>query len=225
MLVVQYGQTPKIWQSAVMWNKWRLVHGDELYDLRTDRGQARNVAAAHPDVFEKMRDYYQRWWRGVEPGLRDFSPISIGADQENPVTLTAADWADVYCDNMGHLRRGEPVTGPWHVLVEKDGRYEISLRRWPKEADAAITAGVPEFKAVDGTLPPGRALPIAKIRLKIGNVLNETKPVGPGDKAVVFQATLRAGTRSTIETWCYDIQGRMLCGAYFAYVERRMPQN
>jgi len=95
----------------------------------------------------------------------------------------------------------------------------------PKEADAAITAGVPEFKAVDGTLPPGNALPIAKIRLKIGNVHDQTKAVAPGDKAVVFQATLRGGTRTTIETWCYDIQGKMLCGAYFAYVERRTPQN
>jgi len=221
MLVVQYGPTPAKGQAAVLWDKWRLVHGEELYDLRTDPGQARDVAADHPGVIGKMREHYERWWQGVEPGIKQFSPISLGADQENPVTLTAADWADVYCDNMGHLRRGHPVTGPWHVLVEKDGEYEIALRRWPVEADAAIDAGVPEFKAVDGALPPGKALPIARIRLKIDGVLDETKPVPAGARAVVFDCRLSAGTRTTIETWCYDAQGKMLCGAYFAAVQRR----
>ncbi len=112
------------------------------------------------------------------------------------------------------------MTGPWHVLVEKDGQYEISLRRWPKEADAAIAAGVPEFKAVNGDLPPGRALPIAKIRLRIGDLLDETKPVGPGDKAVVFRTRLKASMRTTMQTWCYDAEGNVLCGVYFAYIKR-----
>ena len=190
--------------------------------MKTDPGQTKNVALEHPHVLQKMRDHYERWWQEVEPRTHEFSPISLGADQENPVTLSAADWADVYCDNMGHLRRGEPVTGPWHVLIEKDGQYEFSLSRWPREANAAITAGVPEFRAVDGTLPPGKALPIAKIRLRIGDTVDETKPVGPGDKAVLFRARLKAGMRTTLQTWCYDPEGKMLCGAYFAYV-RRIP--
>ena len=29
-----------------MWNKWRLVKGKELYDLKTDPGQKNDVAAA-----------------------------------------------------------------------------------------------------------------------------------------------------------------------------------
>ena len=86
---------------------------------------------------------------------------------------------------MFDLRAGRNRNGPWHLLVEKDGTYEIALRRWPKEANAAIAAGVPAFKAVDGGLPTGEALPIAKARLKIAG-LDETKPVGPGDKEVVF---------------------------------------
>src|SRR5207249_4613423 len=48
MLVVQYGQRPVKWDAAVMWNKWRLVEGKELYDLKTDPGQARNVASQKP---------------------------------------------------------------------------------------------------------------------------------------------------------------------------------
>ena len=54
--------------------------------------------------------------------------------------MSAADWANVYCDNMQNLRAGLNRNGPWHLLIEQDGTYEIALRRWPKEADAAISA-------------------------------------------------------------------------------------
>src|SRR5262249_35738727 len=190
ILVVQYGEQPngaklEKGKCAVMWDKWRLVHSTELFDLKTDPGQEKNVADKHPEVFRKLRDHYEKWWKEIEPLTNDFEPVSIGANEENPATLSAADWAKVYCDNMQNLGAGKEANGPWHVLVERDGEYHISLRRWPKEADAGITAGVPAFKAVDGTLPAGKALPIAKIRLKIAN-LDETKPVGEKDKAVTF---------------------------------------
>ncbi len=220
MLVVQYGQKPTKWDGAVMWNKWRLVQGNELYDLGRDPGQKENVAVAHDGIVKKMRAHYEKWWAGVEPRLDDFSPIGIGSDKENPVCLSAADWANVYCDNMQNLRQGVNRNGPWHLAVERAGEYEIALRRWPKEADAAISAGVPAFKAVDGGLPPGRALPIVRARLKIGKV-DEAKPVVAGAKEIVFQVKLRAGARERMQTWFYDEDGKELCGAYFAYVRRK----
>lgn len=230
MLVVQYGERPEKWDAAVLWKKWRLVKDkkrpnkgkqlEELYDLRSDLGQKKNVAAEHPDVLKKMRDHYEKWWAGVAPKLDNFSPISIGSDKENPVCLSAADWANVYCDNMHNLRAGVNRNGPWHLLVEQDGTYEIALRRWPKEADAAISAGVPAFKAVDGGLEPGKALPIVRARLKIGDV-DEAKPVAAGDKQVTFTVKLKAGTRVPMQTWFLDANGKQLCGAYFAYVHRK----
>jgi arylsulfatase len=220
MLVVQYGQPPVKGDAAVMWDKWRLVKGRELYDLRTDPGQAKDVSAGHPDVVAKMDEHYRTWWAGVAPTLDDFRPVSVGAEQENPVTLSAADWADVYCDNMNNLRAGLNQNGPWHLLVERDGMYEIELRRWPREADAAIAAGVPAFKAVDGGLPPGQALPVVRARLRLGDA-DESKPVGPQDKGVTFAVPLKAGTRARLQTWFYDGDGKELCGAYFAYVLRK----
>jgi arylsulfatase len=220
VLVVQYGQPPARGDAAVMWDKWRLVKDRELYDLRADPGQAHDVAAGHPDVVRKLDDHYQAWWAAAALALDDFSPISIGAARENPVTLTAADWADVYCDNMNNLRAGLNRNGPWHLLVEQDGTYEIELCRWPREADAAIAAGVPAFRAVDGGLPPGKALPIVKAWLKLGDV-DESKPVGPEDRGVTFTLPLKGGTRARLQTWFYDAGGKELCGAYFAYVLRK----
>jgi arylsulfatase len=220
MLVVQYGQRPVKWDGAVMWNKWRLVKGEELYDLAGDPGQKKDVAAGHGVVVRKMREHYEKWWAKVAPHIDDFSPISVGSGEENPVRLSAADWANVYCDNMDDLRQGRNRNGPWHLLVEQDGTYEIALRRWPKEADAAISAGVPAFKAVDGGLPPGKALPIVRARLKIGRE-DASKPVAAGNREVVFTVELKGGTRTQMQTWFFDADGRELCGAYFAYVHRK----
>jgi arylsulfatase len=218
MLVVQYGQRPVKDDACVMWNKWRLVKGKELYDISRDPGQAKDVAGDHGDVVKRMRDHYDAWWAEVAKSIDDFSPVSIGADQENPVTLSAADWANVYCDNMADVRQGREKSGPWHVQVEKAGDYRIALRRWPLEANAAIAGAVPPFKAVDGGMPAGKALPVAKARLKIG-ALDETRSVTAEDREIVFSTSLPAG-RTTMETWFYDAQGKELCGAYFAYVRR-----
>jgi len=219
-LVVQYGQKPEKFASAVLQNKWRLVHGTELYDLRTDPGQKQDIAAGHPEVVKKMRDHYEQWWAGVEPLLAQPVPIVIGAEEENPVTLSAADWWNVYCDNMRDLRMGKEANSVWNIQVAKDGRYEFALRRWPKEADAAIAAGVPEFQAVDGTLPAGKALPIAAVRLKVGDLLDETK-VAADAKELKFAVDLAAGTQLTLQSFCYDAAGKELCGAYFVYVTRK----
>ena len=119
MMVVQYGQIVKKWDSCVIWNKWRLVAGEELYDLQADFGQKTDVAAQNPGVVKRMRDHYEGWWAAREPGLREFCPLSIGAPQQNPVTLCSADWQEIYCDNTGNILKAEggPRGGPWTILV------------------------------------------------------------------------------------------------------------
>jgi hypothetical protein len=59
---------------------------------------------------------------------------------------------------------------------------------------AAIAAGVAVFNAVAGSLPAGKALPVAKARLKVGDVLDESKPVGPQDKEGVYLALATCAT-------------------------------
>jgi len=220
MLVVQYGQEPKKGQACVMQGSWRLVHNEELYDTAADRAQEKNVAAEHPEKVAALRAHYETWWGDVEPKLYDFSPISLGAAEENPVTLTAADWANVYCDNMKNLREGLNRNSAWHVLVEQAGEYEIELRRWPREADAPIAGEVPAFQAVDGILPAGAALPIVKARLTIGEGFDESHEVAASDKGVTFTTKIAAG-KTTMQSWFYDAEGKQLSGAYFAYVRRK----
>ena len=59
MMVVQYGQIIEKWDSCVIWGKWRLVSGKELYDIQADPGQEKDLAAQQRDVVAKMRDHYE----------------------------------------------------------------------------------------------------------------------------------------------------------------------
>jgi arylsulfatase A-like enzyme len=242
MAVVQYGglieTDPKKWDAAVLWNRWRLVGGEELYDVAADPGQARDVAAAHPDVVRRMRDHYESWWRRVAPGLSEFEAICLGSEQENPARLSSLDWLsptlviaaqpfDVRLLGRmkvveGSLPQGRPqpdLNGPWNVIVEKAGEYEIAVRRWPEEADAPITAPLPPYEGVDGSFPEGTAVPAAKARLKIGPV-DVSRPIAAEDKAVRFDVTLPAGP-TKLETWFYDAAGEELCGAFYVSVRRK----
>jgi arylsulfatase len=222
MLVVQYGQIPKKWDSCVIWNQWRLVHGKELYDIKTDHGQAKDVAAQHPDVAARMRAHYEEWWSRVESRLDEFVPISIGSDKENPVALTSSDWQNIYADNPGHVRSGVggPRGGPWAIKVERDGEYKIELRRWPREADTAL-GGEPKIPAVN---PSERAMglksfPIAQAHLSIaGQEL--TAKVSPGAKAAIFKVKLHSTPKTLLQGWFSDAEGKDLCGAYYAYVRK-----
>jgi len=119
---VQYHiEIPK-WNAAVMWNKWRLVKGEELYEIAGDPAQATNVADRHPDIVRAMRDHYERWWAEVEPIAKEPCCVHIGSDKENPVTLTCADWYMVYADNFGHLQ--QKINSYWNILVEQNGDYQ-----------------------------------------------------------------------------------------------------
>ncbi len=245
MLVVQYGglveADPPKWDSTVMWNQWRLVKGKELYDIKADPGQKKDVAAEHPDVVGKMRNHYERWWSRVEPGLSEFVTLTLGADEDNPTCLSSLDWlapkltiaaqtVDIRLLGQlpvveGSLPMGRPMpvlNAPWNVEVEQEGRYEISLRRWPKEAHTAIVAGLPPYHGVDGSFPEGKALPAAKARLKIGPV-DVSKPIAPDDRAATFTVELPAG-KAELWTWFYDAAGKELCGAFYVDV-RRLPSE
>ena len=227
MLVVQYGRQPQPafipvaeGDAAVMWNRWRLVAGKELFDLESDPGQKNDVAAAHPQIVARLRGHYERWWQRIEPGLAEAVPIHVGSAREPVTCLSSHDWVDANTANPSAIRLGEKRNGPWNIRVERAGAYEFALRRWPAEAGTALTAGLPAHHPEDDSFPAvypeGKALPIARARLQVGGV-DEVKPVGAGDQAAVFRVQLAAG-RTEVRTWFLDGRGQELCGAYYTYV-------
>ncbi len=216
-------------QSSVMTSRWRLVDRTQLYDIDADPGQQHNVADQHPDVIHRLTQFYEEWWKELEPTFAQDCPIYLGLDAENPTTLTCHDWLAPQMTpwNQGDIRKGltnPAATGNWCVKIVQDGDYEIHLRRWPQEADTAIDAPLPPAPAVPGQRAwrtiPGQALPIVRARVEIGGQTAE-RPVKANAKEVVFRLHLPAG----ISSFCARFRAAtgQEIGAYYAYVKRLEP--
>jgi arylsulfatase len=222
--VVQYGQIPKKFDCCIVWGKWRLVHGEELYDVAADRAEKVNLAAKQPEVVKAMREYYEGWWKGLEPILHDFVPISIGARQQPVVELTSGDWEGIYADNSGYVRDavGGPTGGRWHILVEEAGEYEFTLRRWPEQTGAALGDRYEPSAKSPATRPKQATIgfpTIATAHLELGGVKGKA-PADPKAAGATITVTLPAG-KSTLKAWFSDAAGKDLCGAFFVTVRRK----
>jgi len=206
--------------AAVLWKRWRLLEDRALYDLESDPLQQTNVIDEHPEVAARMRAHLDAWWKEVAPIANDPQRVIIGHEAENPMMLTACEWLDVFIDQQRQVRRADLKNGWWELEVAEAGTYEFELRRWPREADLPLTAGLPATKVTDGTLAEGRPLPIAAARLKLGLHPIQRKRVEPGQKAVTFTARLEEGP-TRLYTWFYDGNRQPILGAYYVYVTRK----
>lgn len=129
---------PKKWRkAAVMTDQWRFVcdgNRRELFDIKADPGQKKNVADIHPDVFQHLSREYEKWYESISTRFDDYVRIGLGDDAENPVHLTCHDW---HTDNgqvpwnQPSVARHPKANGFWAVDVKKAGRYEITLRLRP----------------------------------------------------------------------------------------------
>ena len=204
--------------AAVLWKRWRLLEDKMLYNLEDDPLQTRNVIQDHPEVAAVMRAHLDAWWSGVKEHADDFEASVIGSDRENPVTLSACEWADVFVDQQLQVRRGERKNGLWHIEVTQAGTYAFTLSRWPYEAGLRLCDGAPETRVADGTLPAGEAWPVAAARIRIGAAEREAQ-VGKEAWSARFVVPLEAG-RTTLQTAFLDASGKEIAGAYYVTAER-----
>lgn len=114
---------------------------------------------------------------------------------------------------------GGPCGGPWNIFIERDGEYEIGLRRWLPRLDIALDAACSVQKKRKGELPEGPALPIAKAQLLVADQEQAVK-TEPGAKVATFRVTLKGGQKTQLHGWLQDRYGKDLCGAYYAQVRR-----
>ncbi|MGC6427366.1 MAG: arylsulfatase [Akkermansiaceae bacterium] len=227
---------PKKWRkSAVMSQRYRLINGKELYDIKTDPGQKKDIAKAHPEQVEKMRAFYEAWWAELEPTFAQTTEIYVGHPDDPAVVLTAHDWLNTGPPwNQGHIRRSDAYQnkktlqqkkhkGHWAIKVVADGTYEISARRWPAEANHPITAGLPAGKPVPGSSQTfrenvGLALPITKATLRINGKDLETKDVTSTDTHITFTTDLTKGSHELAPVFHHD-KGEV--GAYYVTVSKK----
>lgn len=235
-------------QTAVMSGSWRLINGTELYDIKTDPGQQRNLIAEQPARVARMTAFYDAWWAELEPTFAQTTEIYLGHPDHPVVSLTGHDWIQEALPpwNQQHIRSADGFAptrattgknktaktttatkpahvGHWAVKVVTAGRYEISVRRWPVEANHPITAALPPGANVPGATVayrarPGVAIPATTATLRLDGRDIASAPVRATDTAVAFTTTLTAGSHRLAPVFLTSDGDEV--GAYYAVVTK-----
>ena len=182
-------------KSCVMSTEWRLVDGNELYNIKQDVGQEHNLIAQYPERANEMQDFYDTWWADASQEF-EYSYIEIGHEKEELITCHDVHIESQVAWNHKHIRKGD-LMEVGDILVEfvKDGTYEFTLRRWPKESNLAL--GAPSNDKV-AALPwwdgqaNGNALDFTSAFLQIGDQKAKAD-VDSNKNGITFQLKLKAG--------------------------------
>ncbi|MGJ8633263.1 MAG: arylsulfatase [Luteolibacter sp.] len=210
--------------SAIRNERFSLVNGTELYDLKNDRGQEKDVAADFPEVFQTLSKQYDDWWKTIIPEIKEIPAITVGAVEAPLSQLTCMDWAASVIEDQGakyppwdqrHLRaflKGKPSKamawlGAWKLDFKRSGKYKITLRTLGAEApqeEAALKTGEATLMLGDKTF---------------------TEAIKEGDRAVSFEVEINSGI-TTMETEIKRSESEVIRhGAFFADVEFLSPTD
>lgn len=212
-------------KSCAMTKKWRLINGIELYDIESDRCQENDVSSQFPDIVEKLREGYEKWWNLVSVDFDKIVPFHL--NKEN--YLTAHDWRGDESNcvwNQGQVRQGQESKGYWEIAVDIPGRYRIRLYRWSIETGYRLSQGIDgndsgfcrEYIHPDSwnRFEGGRAIPICKALLRIDQDVY-TQKTDPEDTFAEFIVDLSVGE--------YQLEGIFKTkisqfGAYYAKIDK-----
>lgn len=217
-LFIQYSQTdnpPEHGKGVVLTPRWRWINHRELYDMKNDPGEIRNVMKDHPDVVERLSKAYDAWFGQFGPVFRELNRIRVGSDHENPCRLNAMDWHTGGTPanlpwNQAMIRKGLPANGYWAIDVECDGVYELKLMRWPEES---------KMKMTESPEKGGRNWPVSSARLMVGE-MEISKQAMPGDKSITLELVMQKGPKR-LKTEFLDIDGKSLGGASYVVIHRK----
>ncbi len=165
----------------------------ELYDMRTDPLEMKDIAGRHPEIVEAMLASYDTWFEDVT-SERDGSNIRIvvGTPHQNPAMLTFHDHRKAETHPWNNW--GE--AGHWPLAVGVEGVYRISLRFFEKA----------------GT---GR---VAVLKLQGGE---HRIDVSPGTDRCAFPlVSLRTSPAEDLEAWTENADGTARKDARLVFVER-----
>lgn len=189
------------WEVGVaMTKRWRLVEGTELYDIKEDPAQRKNVAEDFPEVFKDLHDKHIDWHQSLLPSMVP-TRIVVGSDVENPTDLTSQEWVMPKGSppwSRAHVMRRSINNGPWHLKVASAGRYRITLSRWPLYTHQPIDS--------------------VHAKVQIAGQEQETDIPNSSDDSVSFDLELPVG-ETELQTWLTLANGKTH-GAYFASIEK-----
>ena len=178
----------------------------ELYDMRNDPLEMKDLAAKKPEVVAELRRQYEVWLTGVGRDHGYEAPrILIGTDAEPLTVLTRQDWRGPVASwapkGLGHWDLAVPRGGKFRVTVDLDRPKETAaLKLRIQTLERAISLAPGDNPGAGVTAPYG--LPEGGVRI----VLPEFK--------------LEASPAERLETWVEEDGGDKPYGVRFVYIER-----
>ncbi|MCK4922096.1 MAG: arylsulfatase [Bacteroidales bacterium] len=193
---------------SVIEGEWRWINRKELYNIKEDLDQRNNIAADNPGIVSKM-----------EKGLDEFLaknaskrevPVRflLGDKKHKTISLTTQDLWGKPAFSQGHVRKLSQGSGPWKVTFLNDGKYKITLSRYPLYTGFAFNEKTNGNNSQEFTAD--------KAKLAIGTETYE-KGISATDKHVSFEIEVKAGDND-LETWIYSEEG-ITIPSYFVEVE------
>lgn len=173
------GDVPEPFRAcAARSQRYKLINGQELYDLENDPGEKNDIAERNPEIVEEMRRGYTAWFEDVS-STRGYDPprIHLGTPHENPVVLTRQDWRGPRAgwgkDSLGH----------WEVEVAEAGVYDIHLRFRKRENITAARFRLGHIGLSQDLPPNATSCTFNNVRLPVGPGRLEAWLLQPDEKS------------------------------------------
>lgn len=210
---------------SVMDNNWRLINGEELYDMRTDRSQTKNLIKEHPEEAKRLAMGYEKWWQSImsESPNEKYGYIKVGSSKENPSRISAHDMFTGKHNGAWHqdgASKAVQATGKWKIEFLEDGEYTICLRRFPRESKHAINdtfSGQKKRRELQKTMMGSVKSDFEKAYLYVANIEKEIK-IKKNQSEVKFTGSIPAG-KYDMEAQLIDKSGKVY-PAYYVYIEK-----
>ena len=210
---------------AVMDDNWRLVNGTELYDIKNDLAQTKNIIEQHPEVAGRLKEGYETWWQSImnEGPNERYGYIKVGSPKENPSRISAHDMLTGKHGGSWHqdgASKAAQAAGRWKIEFVEDGNYSITLCRFPRESGLAINetfSGQKKRIELHKTMSGSIKSDFKEAYLYVANIEKELK-IKPNQKEVTFTGKIPSG-KYDMEAQLIDEEGKVY-PAYYVYIEK-----
>lgn len=198
----QRNQWPEKYRNpCVMKDDWRLVNGNELYDLAADLHQTTNIADQHPEVVKELQVAYEDWWASIVPDFKHAS-IPIGTKNASDVMVTIHDLhtASLLPWNQEQIRSGKfNPSGYYDVTIKEAGIYKFQLYRYPPESNLALNASSERIQGRKHqiSLEKGKVFQPVKLAVKVGDVVMH-QDVNADNQYAEVKGELKAGKQEML---------------------------
>ena len=195
-------------KSCVVKGDWRWISRSELYNVNDDRLQNNNIAKQHPEIAASMDKILDEFYAKNAKDRENPVRFILGDKNHPKIKLTTQDLWGSSAFSQGHVRKLEHGSGPWKVSFVTEGKYKITLSRYPLYTGLAFNAKTngnnsKEFSA-------------NKVKLKVGDKSYQ-KELKPTDESASFEIEVKAGD-TDLETWIYSDED-ITIPSYFVDVE------